>query len=102
LGRVEEVLKNLRSQYEGEQFCFIKFDLIIYQMSHLSEILKLPLAERILAVEAIWDSIAAENKNYPLTEDELQVLEERWEEYKKNPAGAKTWEDAKANILKKL
>jgi putative addiction module component (TIGR02574 family) len=102
LGRVGEVLKKCDYDKKQNRFCFIKFDLIIYQMSHLSEILKLPLAERILAVEAIWDSIAAENKAYPLTEDELQVLEERWEEYKKNPAGAKTWEDAKANILKKL
>lgn len=71
-------------------------------MANLNDILKLPVAERILAVEAIWDSIAAENKDYPLTEDELNVLEERWAEYKKNPAAAKTWEEIKANIFKKL
>ncbi|CAN5793329.1 hypothetical protein BH11BAC7_BH11BAC7_20560 [soil metagenome] len=71
-------------------------------MSNLNEILKLPIAERILAVEAIWDSIAAENKDYPLTEEELHVLEERWEEYKKNPSAVKTWEEVKSAVLKKF
>ncbi len=71
-------------------------------MSELNEILKLPIAERILAVEAIWDSIAAENKDYPLSEEEILALEERWEEYKKNPSAAKTWDEVKANIIKKF
>ncbi len=71
-------------------------------MVNLNDILKLPLAERILAVEAIWDSIAAENKEYPISEEEFHVLEERWEEYKKNPAAVKTWEEVRANIFKKF
>lgn len=71
-------------------------------MTSLNDILKLPIAERILAVEAIWDSIAAENKEYPLSDEELNLLEERWEEYKKNPSAVKTWEEVKANIFKKL
>ncbi|CAN5199520.1 addiction module protein [soil metagenome] len=71
-------------------------------MSELNEILKLSIAERILAVEAIWDSIAAENKEYPISEEEILVLQERWDEYRKNPGAAKTWEDVKVNILKKF
>jgi putative addiction module component (TIGR02574 family) len=71
-------------------------------MTNLSDILKLPIAERILAVEAIWDSIAAENKDYPLSKEEIEVLEERWTEYKKNPSAVKTWEEVKTNILKGL
>ena len=46
---------------------------------HLSEILKLSVSERILLVEAIWDSIANETQNvkpYQLTEEQMQFLEE--------------------------
>lgn len=67
----------------------------------LSDILKLPVAERILAVEAIWDSIRIENKEYPISDKELEMLEESWVEYKRNPLGAKTWEEVKASIQKK-
>lgn len=70
--------------------------------SNLSEILKLSLSERILAVEAIWDSIAAENKNYQISDEELQVLEERYSEYKANPNNVLSWEEVKSAILKKL
>jgi putative addiction module component (TIGR02574 family) len=44
-------------------------------MTSLNDILKLPIAERILAVEAIWDSIAAGNKEYPLTDEVINLLE---------------------------
>jgi len=40
--------------------------------------------------------------NYQLTEEELIVLEERWEEYKKNPELVRTWEEVKADILVSL
>jgi putative addiction module component (TIGR02574 family) len=66
----------------------------------LSDILKLPIAERILAVEAIWDSIAVENKQYPLTTEEVQELHERWEEYKRTPGSGLSWDEVKSSILK--
>ena len=69
---------------------------------NLGDILKLPIAERILLAEAIWDSIAVENKEYPISDKELEMLEESWAEYKKNPQGSKNWEEVKVNILKKL
>jgi putative addiction module component (TIGR02574 family) len=98
LGRVEEVL--------GGDFCRNKirfyFLNLILAMNNLNDILKLPIAERILAVEAIWDSIAAENKEYPLSDDEYNMLEERSEEYKKNPGNVKTWDEVKANIFKRF
>ncbi len=64
----------------------------------LSDILKLPVAERILAVEAIWDSIRIENKEYPISDKELEMLEESWVEYKKKPLGAKTWDEVKSEL----
>ena len=46
----------------------------------LKEILKLSIPERILLVEAIWDSIAAEPSSLELSEDHKKILNERLEE----------------------
>lgn len=70
----------------------------------LSEILKLSVSERILLVEAIWDSIANETQNvkpYQLTEEQMQFLEQELEAYKKNPDEGSTWEEIKSRMLKK-
>jgi putative addiction module component (TIGR02574 family) len=48
-----------------------------------AEINQLELAEKILLVEDIWDSIAAENSELPMSEWQKQVLETRYKEYKK-------------------
>lgn len=39
--------------------------------------------------------------NDELSETEIQMTEERWEEYKKNPDNTKTWEQVKSSIIKK-
>ncbi len=39
--------------------------------------------------------------NDELSETEIQMIEERWEEYKKNPDNTKTWEQVKSSIIKK-
>jgi putative addiction module component (TIGR02574 family) len=72
--------------------------------SQLSEILKLSVAERILLVEAIWDSIANEAQNikpYQLTETQIRFLEEELVAYGKNPDEGSTWEEIKRKVLKK-
>jgi len=68
----------------------------------LSEILRLSIAERILLVEAIWDSIAAENSQYKISDQELSTLQDRYEEYKANPSQSLSWDEVKKNILGKL
>ena len=68
----------------------------------LTEILRLSVSERILLVEAIWDSIAAENSQYRITDQELSMLQERYEEYKTNPSQSLSWDEVKKNILGKL
>ena len=68
----------------------------------LTELLRLSLAERILLVEALWDSIAAESNDYKITDQELRILQERYEEYKVNPSQSLSWDEVKKNILGKL
>ena len=68
----------------------------------LSNILKLSVPERILLVEAIWDSIANEKNNeYQLSPEQISLLEEELISYSKNPNEGSSWEDIKKRILKK-
>lgn len=52
------------------------------------EILELSVAERIRLVEDIWDSIAAEPDELPLTDSERQELDRRLADQESIPAWA--------------
>lgn len=67
---------------------------------YLSDILKLSVPERILLVEAIWDSIANEKNNYQLSDEQVKFLEEELVAYSKSPNEGSSWEDIKKRILK--
>ncbi|OGP61250.1 MAG: addiction module protein [Deltaproteobacteria bacterium RBG_13_61_14] len=65
---------------------------------NLAEILKLPVAERILLVEDIWDSIAAVPEAIPLTEAQREELDRRLEAYHRNPDEGSPWEEIKERV----
>ncbi|MBI5472594.1 MAG: addiction module protein [Ignavibacteriae bacterium] len=58
---------------------------------------KLSVAERILLVEDIWDSIAADKETIELTQSQKDELDRRSEWFDKNPSKGKTWEEIKAD-----
>lgn len=63
------------------------------------EILKLPLEEKLQLAEAIWESI--EEKDLPVTEEEVQMARERYEAYLKNPEQEITWETLRKRMFEK-
>jgi putative addiction module component (TIGR02574 family) len=64
----------------------------------LSEIIALKVEDRILIVQAIWDSIAAE-KAYPeLTDEQKQELDRRIADSEANPDNVMTWQEIRASI----
>lgn len=72
--------------------------------NNLSQILKLSISERILLVEAIWDSITKESgtkNNYQLSDEQVRFLEEEIAAYDKNPEEGSTWEEIKNRIKNK-
>ncbi|HXE84999.1 MAG TPA: addiction module protein [Gemmatimonadales bacterium] len=69
------------------------------QMS-LSELLKLPVPERIRLVEAIWDSIAAAPDALELSDAEREELDRRWEAFERDPSVGSPWSDVRARILR--
>ena len=64
----------------------------------ISELLKLPVAERIRLVEAIWDSIAAAPDTLQLTDAEREELDRRWNAYESDPSLGSPWAEVRARI----
>ena len=67
----------------------------------LSDVLELPLSERLKLVEAIWDSIVEAPEVLELTEAQRAELDRRLDDYEKNPDIGSPWSEVKARILKR-
>jgi putative addiction module component (TIGR02574 family) len=59
---------------------------------------RLSLAERILLVEDLWDNIAQEAQQLPLTEAQEQDLQRRLAAYEANPKAGSGWDEVKARL----
>ncbi|MDJ1183863.1 addiction module protein [Roseofilum casamattae] len=66
----------------------------------LNEITALSVEDRILLVQAIWDSIAAEQVYPDLTEAQKHELDRRINSYDRDPDNVLTWEEIKASVRK--
>ena len=64
----------------------------------LAEIRALPIDRRIELVEAIWDSIAAENGPADITESQKKDLDRRLAELDANPQNVLSWEQIKEHV----
>jgi len=60
---------------------------------------RLSVAERIALVQQIWDSIAVNPDQVPLTEAQRQELERRADDDDANPDDVVPWEQVKAEAL---
>jgi putative addiction module component (TIGR02574 family) len=65
-----------------------------------TEILKLPLSERIKLVKDIWDSIAECPEAIQLTDVQKVELDNRFEEYQRNPNSGSPWALVREKFLK--
>lgn len=59
--------------------------------SHLTEILELPVNERMRLVEDIWDSIAAVPEAVQLTGEQIDEVERRLEDFRTDPENIVPW-----------
>lgn len=62
------------------------------------EISNMTIEEKILLVEDLWDTIAASQEDIPLTASQISELEQREQDYHKNPDSAKSWESFKSDL----
>ena len=66
---------------------------------NLSELLQLPVAERLKLVEALWDSIAEFPEALELTAAQKQELDRRLAAYEQDPEAGVPWSELKARLL---
>jgi putative addiction module component (TIGR02574 family) len=59
------------------------------------EILRLSVAERIELIEQIWDTIPDASADYPISEEQKEILAERLASYERDPSGTLTWEEVR-------
>jgi putative addiction module component (TIGR02574 family) len=62
----------------------------------------LSVSERIQLVEDLWDSIAAETGEVPLTDAQIAELERRLADMDREPQAGDSWEIVRARIEKRL
>ncbi len=68
----------------------------------LKDILQLSVPERILMVEAIWDSIAENDDQVELSSHAKQLLDDRLESHSRNRNEGSSWLEVKARIKEQL
>ena len=61
---------------------------------------RLSVAERILLVEEIWDSIAAEEQALEVPEAHKKELDRRLAACRDDPTAGSSWSDVKQRLLK--
>lgn len=66
----------------------------------LNEIVALNVEDRIRLVQAIWDSIAAEQAYPELTDAQKQELDRRIADSEANADNVMTWQEVRASITK--
>ena len=71
-------------------------------MNHLSEILRLSPAERILLVQDIWDSLAASPEEVPVPPEHLEELRRRSNAEARGEMTFSPWAAVKKRILSRL
>lgn len=68
---------------------------------NIADVLEMPIAERILLVEDIWDSIAEVQEAVPLTEEQRIELSRRLDAYHHDKQAGSPWEEVKARVRKR-
>jgi len=68
---------------------------------NMSDVLELPVADRLRLVEAIWDSIAECPEQLELSEAQRAELDRRLEAWRENPEAGSPWQEFKTKILQR-
>ena len=71
---------------------------MVMKKTSIADILELSVAERILLVEDIWDSIAEAPEALPLTASQKEELDRRLAAFHQNPGAGSPWHEVVARI----
>jgi putative addiction module component (TIGR02574 family) len=65
----------------------------------IPELQTLSPAEKFALAIELWDELASNPDEIPVTDEQLNELDRRFEEYQRNPDTVITWEELKTKIL---
>jgi putative addiction module component (TIGR02574 family) len=63
---------------------------------------RLPVDERARLVEELWEEVAREFEQRPLSDAERRLLDERIRQHQETPTDVEPWETARDDILRDL
>ena len=70
--------------------------------SVLHEVMALPAQEKLDLIDKLLESISPELDEADVSDEEKKLLDERWENYLRNPDSALTLEQLKAAVASRL
>ena len=74
--------------------------LLTYMIKEMiPELQRLSPGEKFALAMELWDELASNRDEIPVTDEQLNELARRFEEYQRNPDKVLAWEDVKARIL---
>jgi putative addiction module component (TIGR02574 family) len=65
----------------------------------IPELLKLSPADKFALAVELWDELSSNPDDIPVTDEQLNELDRRFEEYRHDSDKIVTWEEVKAKIL---
>lgn len=65
----------------------------------IPELQTLSPAEKFALAIELWDELYSNPDELPVTEEQLDELDQRFQEYQRDPEKVVSWEDVKARIL---
>jgi putative addiction module component (TIGR02574 family) len=65
----------------------------------IPELQSLSPAQKFAQAIELWDELASNPDEIPVTDERLNELDRRFEEYQRDPDKVVSWEDVKARIL---
>ncbi len=67
----------------------------------ISQLLQLPVDDRLEILERIWESLASREEAVPVPDWHLEELDRREAEHQRNPASMVSWEEVKRRLREK-
>jgi putative addiction module component (TIGR02574 family) len=65
----------------------------------IDEILSQSVADRLRAIEAIWESIVESPESLPVTQRQRDELDRRLKLHREDPDAASPWEEVRSRLL---
>ena len=65
----------------------------------IPELRTLSASEKLTLVTELWEDLASQPEDIPITPEQIAEVDRRLEEYRRNPSLGSSWEEVKARIL---